>query len=77
MNEDTKQAFKNVVHSRDGDLIRDYFELKLRDLLDVRKATPEDFKSRGMAATFIEEEVLSRFSLFDEKIIEVGDDKML
>jgi hypothetical protein len=77
MNEDVKQAFKNVVHSHDGDLIRDYFDLKLRELLDVRKATAEDFISRGIAATFIEEEVLARFKVFDEKIEELGDDTFL
>lgn len=77
MNEDVKQAFKNVVHSHDGDIIRDYFDLKLRELLDVRKATAEDFISRGIAATFIEEEVLARFKVFDEKIEELGDDTFL
>lgn len=77
MNEDTKQAFKNVVHSRDGDIIRDYFEVKLRELMDVRNATAEDFVSRGLAATFIEKEVLARFKVFDERIQEVGDDNFL
>jgi len=77
MNEDVKQAFKNVVHSHDGDIIRDYFEFKLRELLDVRKATAEDFVSRGIAATFIEQEVLARFKVFDEKVQEIGDDNFL
>jgi len=77
MNEDTKQAFQNVVRSHDGDVIRDYFELKLRELMDVRNATSENFVSRGIAATFIEDEVLARFKVFDEKIQEVGDDNYL
>jgi hypothetical protein len=77
MNEDTKQAFKNVVNSRDGDIIRDYFELKLRELSDVRNATPEDFISRGISATFIENEVLARFKVFDEKVHDIGDDTFL
>lgn len=77
MNEEVKQAFKNVVHSHDGDVIRDYFELKLRELLDVRKATAENFIARGLAATFIEQEVLARFKVFDERVQEVGDDNFL
>lgn len=77
MNEDTRQAFQNVVRSHDGDVIRDYFEVKLRELMDVRNATPENFVSRGIAATFIENEVLARFKIFDEKVQEVGDDTFI
>lgn len=77
MNEETKQAFKNVIHSHDGDVIRDYFEERLRDLMDVRKATPENVVVRGIAADFIEQEVLGRFKVFDERTQDIGDDNFL
>jgi len=77
MNEETKQAFRNVARSHDGDVIRDYLQERVRELSDVRNATPENFIARGLSATYIEKEILSLFTMFDERIQEVGNDDML
>lgn len=77
MDEETKNAFRNVVRSHDGDLIRDYFEMRLREYSDVRNATPENFQARAQAVTFIENEILARFKTFDERIQDLGDDVMI
>lgn len=77
MNEEIKQAFRNVARSHDGDVIRDYLVERVRELSDVRNATPENFIARGLSATYIEKEILSLFTMFDERIQEVGNDDML
>lgn len=68
MNDETRIAFENVIRSKDGDIIYDYFKGKVAELSDVRNATPENFVSRGMAATFIENEILAKFRIMEKKV---------